>query len=105
FIDSISGLKNVGVRTIKMSADDGNLIELLCYKSHLKQAGARKDICEIGPSHVAFTIEDIDFEYEKLKKEGIKFNCPPKISVDGSVKVTFCRDPDGTLIELVQEIK
>ena len=101
FIDSISGLKNVEVRTIKMSANDGNMIELLWYKSHPKK-GIKKDICEIGASHPAFTVDNINEKYEKLKKEGIEFNCPPMISPDGKAKVTFCRDFDNVLIELVQ---
>ncbi len=107
FIDSISGLKNVKVRTVKMSADDGNLIELLYYTSngHMRKSQGKKDICEIGASHVAFTVENVDAEYEKLKKEGIGFNCPPKISINHKAKVTFCRDPDNVLVELVEMIK
>lgn len=105
FIDSISGLKNVGVRTIKMSADDGNLIELLWYKSHPRKRRKNNDICNIGASHLAFTVENLDYEYRRLKEKGVKFNCPPQISPDKKAKVTFCEDPDGVLIELVQELK
>jgi len=107
FIDSISGLKNVKVRTMKMSAADGNLIELIYYTSdgHVRKNQGKKDICEIGASHAAFTVENVDDEYEKLKKAGVEFNCPPQISVDGMAKVAFCRDPDGVLIELVQMLK
>ena len=50
FINSISKLKNVKVRTIKMSADDGNLVELLWYKSHLRKPGRAKEICTTGVS-------------------------------------------------------
>ena len=31
FVEGLLGLKNVKVRTMKMAADDGNLIELLYY--------------------------------------------------------------------------
>lgn len=103
FIDNISGLKNVKVRTIKMSADDGNLIELLFYHSH-KRHGQRKDIYEIGPSHPAFTVENIDQEYNKLMGEGVEFNSPPQASPDRKAKVAFCHDPDGILVELVEEL-
>jgi catechol 2,3-dioxygenase-like lactoylglutathione lyase family enzyme len=104
FIDDILNLKNVKVRTIKMSADDGNLIELLWYKSHLKKPN-KKEICGIGASHVAFTVDNLDYEYKRLKKQKVKFSCPPRISPDGRAKVTFCYDPDGTPIELVEELK
>lgn len=102
FIDKISGLKNVCVRTIKMSAGDGNLIELLWYQSHLKERRENNDICNIGASHPAFTVENLDQEYNRLKSFGVKFNCPPQVSPDGKAKVTFCQDPDGVLVELVE---
>jgi len=104
FIDDIQGLKNVTVRTIKMLCDDGNMIELLYFKSHLEKPKEKK-IYEIGASHVAFTVENLDDEYNRLKDAGIEFNCPPKISADGGAKVTFCKDYDGTLIELVEVLK
>jgi len=104
FIDSISNLKNVKVRTIKMSADDGNLVELLWYKSHPRKPNRAKEICATGVSHIAFTVEDIDYEYKRLKEKGIKFHCPPQISPDNKAKVTFCCDPEGNLVELVEEL-
>lgn len=105
YIDRISGLKNVKVTTVKLAADDGNLIELLYYHSHLRKANTDKGICRIGISHVAFTVEDLNAEYERLSKAGVPFNCPPQTSPDGYAKVTFCRDPDGNLLELVEVLK
>lgn len=103
YIDNLSALKGVRVKTIKMSADDGNLIELLYYESHPRKPIDR-DICDTGYSHIAFTVENLDYEYERLKEKGTKFNCTPQISADGKVKVVFCRDPAGNLIELVEEL-
>lgn len=103
-IDKISGLKNVKVTTIKLAAGDGNLVELLCYHSHKREIVFKKDICEIGVSHVAFTVENLDAEYKRLLRAGVKFNAPPQISPDGYAKVTFCSDPDGNFIELVEKL-
>jgi len=103
YIDNLSDLKGVKVKTIKMSADDGNLIELLYYGSHPRKS-INRDICDIGYSHIAFTVENLDYEYKRLKEKGIKFNCIPQISPDGKAKVVFCRDPEGNLIELVEEL-
>lgn len=105
FIDAISGLENVKVRTVKMLADEGDtLIELLCYESHKREKRENNEISNIGASHPAFTVDNIDHEYEKLKKQGVKFNCSPQVSPNGKAKVTFCEDPDKVLIELVEEI-
>ena len=105
FIDAISDLKNIKVRTVKMNADEGNaLIELLCYESHKRERKENNEIPNIGASHPAFTVNDIDYEYKKLKEKGVKFNCLPQVSPNGKAKVTFCEDPDGVLVELVEEL-
>ena len=103
YIDNVSGLKEVRVKTIKMSADDGNLIELLHYKSHPRKP-INKDICDIGCSHIAFTVESLDYEYKRLREKGVRFSCAPQISPGGKAKVAFCHDPEGNLIELVEEL-
>jgi catechol 2,3-dioxygenase-like lactoylglutathione lyase family enzyme len=105
FIDEILGLTNVKVNTIKMSADDGGLIELLCYSSHPQKTDSKRKIYSIGASHVAFTVDNLDKTFKKLKKAGINFISLPKISPDGNAKVVFCEDPDGTPIELVEIIR
>jgi len=102
YIGNISGSKNVMVTTVKMAAEDGNLIELLYYHSHTQKPARVREICETGISHIAFTVENVDAEYERLSKAGVQFNSLPQRSPDGYAKVTFCRDPDGTLIELVE---
>ena len=101
YIDNISSLRNVKVTTVKMTSPTGQMIELLKYHSHPAEQRTR-EICEIGIAHIAFTVDNLDIEYKKLKDKGIKFNSPPQLSPDGYAKVTFCRAPEGTLIELVE---
>ncbi len=105
YIDNMLSLKNVRVRTIKMTAEDGNLIELLYFQSHSCEAKKDRQFYEIGVSHVAFTVEDIEAIYHKLKEEGIFFNAVPQYSPDGYAKVTFCKDPDDNSVELVEVLK
>ena len=101
YIDNWSSLRNVKVTTVKMTCPSGQMIELLKYHSHPAEQKIRK-ICEIGISHIAFSVDDLDIEYKKLKNKGIQFTSPPQLSPDGYAKVTFCRGPEGTLIELVE---
>ena len=102
YIDKVLDLHGVNVRTVKMAADDDNLIELLHFESHIEDSASVRHIYSVGCSHVAFTVENIDAEYERLRKEDITFNAPPCPSPDGYAKVAFCKDPDGTWIELVE---
>ena len=101
YIDNISLLKKVQVTTVKMSSPSGQMVELLKYNSHPEEQKIR-ELCEIGISHIAFTVENLDIEYKRLKDKGINFNSPPQLSPDGYAKVAFCRAPEGTFIELVE---
>lgn len=101
YIDRMSGLDAVEVTTVKMSAADGNLIELLYYHSHRREA-VPSELCEIGIRHIAFGVSDLDKTYQTLVAAGVPFNAEPQYSPDGYAKVTFCRAPEGTMIELVE---
>ena len=89
-IDNFLSLTDTEVTTIKMSDDNGNILELLRFNSHPDKADNNKNrlLNEVGCSHFALTVD----------------NLPPQISDDGKVKVAFCRDPDGTFIEMVEEL-
>ena len=88
-----------------MSASTGNtLVELLEFAEPVGSNIIRK-VNDLGASHVAFTVSDLDETYLRLKQSGVKFNAPPQLSPDGYAKVTFCFDPDKTHIELVQVLK
>ncbi len=102
FIDKILGLKEVRVTTVKMTADDGNLIELLYYHLPPKPNNRRNEICAFGLSHIALTVEDINAEYKRLSESGVKFNSSVQKSPDGYAKVAICRDPEDNFIELVE---
>lgn len=104
YLEMITGLKGVKITTVKMSADDGNLIELLKFYSHPCDSQDR-NINTLGISHVAFTVDNVEAEYLRLLNQGILFVSAPQISPNGYAKVAFCRDPDGTFIELVEVLQ
>lgn len=101
YIDKILALSNIKVTTVKLNSASGQLIELLKYHSHLAEQ-RRREVNEVGISHIAFTVDDLDSVYERLKKTGIRFISSPQLSPDGYAKVAFCRAPEGTWIELVE---
>jgi catechol 2,3-dioxygenase-like lactoylglutathione lyase family enzyme len=101
YLDNMLSLDNVQVRTVKLSVDENiTLIELLEFQSH--NDDKIRNFYTIGASHIAFTVENIEKLYLDLSEKNVKFNAPPQKSPDGLVKVTFCKDPDGTPIELVE---
>jgi len=101
YLDNMLSLNNVHVRTVKLSANENTtLVELLQFESH--NDNEIRNFYTIGASHVAFTVDNLEKLYMDLSEKNIKFNAPPQKSPDGLVKVTFCKDPDGTPIELVE---
>ena len=103
YIDNMLSLKNVKVTTVKLNFDNNQMIELLYYHTH-PRSKELEEICRVGISHIAFSVNNLDDVYNKLALNGIIFNSPPQYSPDGFAKVTFCRAPEGTFIELVEEI-
>ena len=105
-IDNFLNIQNTNVTTVKMIDPNNNILELLYFNSHpeLSDTNKLRRLTEIGCSHFALTVNDLDTLYSTLKEQGIEFNPPPQVSDDGNVKVAFCRDPDGTFIEMVEEL-
>jgi catechol 2,3-dioxygenase-like lactoylglutathione lyase family enzyme len=103
FIDELLGLQGTHVTTVKLAAAQGGVqIELLCFRSHSDSATRPRRINEIGPTHLALTVDDLSGLHRRIIEAGLPFLSPPLLSVDGRAKVAFCRDPDGTLLELVE---
>tara|TARA_R110000824_G_scaffold400828_1_gene609471 strand:+ start:4772 stop:5200 length:429 start_codon:yes stop_codon:yes gene_type:complete len=101
YIDNFCAMEDVSVRTVKMALENGNMIELLDFVSH-PEDNLDKKINQIGCTHIALTVDNLDLLYDRMKTDGVHFNCTPQASPDGMAKATFCRDPDGTFIELVE---
>ena len=106
FISSICGIPNTEVRTVKMSLNNVVVLELLDFKNNNEDKLNSRHIMSNGYTHIALTVDNLDELFVFMKNEKhIEFTTEPLISPDGKAKVTFCRDPDGNLIELVQELK
>jgi catechol 2,3-dioxygenase-like lactoylglutathione lyase family enzyme len=101
FIDTVLGLQGAMVTTVKLVAPDGSILELLHYQSHPRPK-TKMAINNTGISHVAYTVDDIDRDYERLKNEGIEFYSLPQTNPDGTARVVFCEDPKGNILELVE---
>ena len=58
-----------------------------------------------GPGHVAFEVEDIQAEYERLKSLGVDFFTGPNLIESGPLtgwKWVYFTDPDGIVLELIE---
>ncbi len=100
FIDYISAGQNINLITTRLTAPNGDMIELLDYGDHTEVK--LNTLFGVGIAHFAITVLDIDALYHRGIKNGIQFVSSPKTSLEGYAKVAFCRAPEGTFIELVE---
>lgn len=54
-----------------------------------------------GFDHFAFHVDDVDAAFDELKEAGVRTAIDPKDFQD--VRIAFFYDPDGNMLELVQD--
>ena len=104
FIDRIVGMSNSKIETIKMKSPCGSMIELLEYQSHPSSKKIKIQASnKLGCSHIALTVNDIDNVLKFIKNNG---GYPARdVAEDAKLKlkVAYCHDPEGNLLEIVEE--
>ena len=105
YLDTLLAVKNGEILTVKLSSGTGSsLLELIEFVSPKDPAPRRPEVNSVGPTHIALTVGDLGALSAILKKKGAPFLSEPIASPDGKVNLVFCRDPDGNLVELVEEL-
>ncbi|HJP14932.1 MAG: VOC family protein [Nitrospinota bacterium] len=101
-LDLIVGLEDARLRIAHLDTGAG-VVELIEY-AHPKGRPISPEFrqCDIGPTHLAFLVEDIEALHDKLRGAGVRFSSPPQERPNGW-KATYFFDPDGTTLELLQE--
>ena len=106
FLSQVVGLKNAEIETAKLEVGDGSLLELLEYKSHPTEPSVSiYPSNSHGCSHIAFTVQDVEEISSKIVSLGGSIVNPPAVSANGLVKVMYCHDLDGILMEMVEELQ
>jgi catechol 2,3-dioxygenase-like lactoylglutathione lyase family enzyme len=107
FIDDLTGLKGVTLEWAKLIIPSGGLIELLQYHSHPNSSSTNKkgkDSNLLGCSHAALTVKDLTKLYKNLIEAGYTCKSEPLIAPGGKAKILYCHDPDGAILELIEDI-
>lgn len=95
------GLENTNVELVFLDAD-GFTIELVQYH-HPTNGSVNENSSpnSVGRAHFCVGVDDIDSIYEDLQSD-VEFISSPQ-ELDNGVKLAFMRDPDGNLVELLEE--
>lgn len=107
YIDKLVGLNGVKLEWAKLSLPDGSLIELLQYHTH-KDLLNKCDVLQLsnrlGCSHIAFTVRNIEESIEYICQSGGAIKNSYQTSPDGNVKVAYCYDMEGNILEIVENL-
>jgi catechol 2,3-dioxygenase-like lactoylglutathione lyase family enzyme len=108
YIDNLVGLNGVKLEWAKMSLPDGSLIELLQYHTHNKLINKIDEFQlpnRLGCSHIALTVINIENAIEYICNSGGGIKNKYQTSPDGKVKVAYCYDMEGNILEIVENLK
>lgn len=95
----ITGVPNSTAQAIVLKVGNA-FLEIVAFAQPASNRGDDRALSQHGYSHVAFDVDDVWKEYERLKAAGVQFQSEP---IDaGPMRVAYCRDPDGNFVELQQ---
>jgi catechol 2,3-dioxygenase-like lactoylglutathione lyase family enzyme len=98
--DEVTGLADSCARAVMLKLGDSHL-EIFEFTSPIPRAvHGDRPACDHGISHIALEVKDIQAEYERLRRAGVRFHCPPQAQDGGWV--TYGRDCDGNILELLE---
>jgi catechol 2,3-dioxygenase-like lactoylglutathione lyase family enzyme len=78
-------------------------LELLQYTHPPTEPEPERSLFQVGYCRMAIRCRDIHGEVERLKSQGIEFEGEVERSKTvGALSYAFARDPDGTIVELLE---
>lgn len=105
YIDKLVGLQGTKLEWAKLSLPDNSVIEILKYHSHGELLNGNNQLANrLGCSHLALTVQKIENVINYFIENGGSTLEDFQISPDNKVKVAYCHDFEGNIIEIVEEI-
>ena len=104
-INQILGFPNAHIKGAFLDKEEGHQLELLQYISP-PSGVVRFNRNDLGASHLAFFVEDLDRFYQETSQRGLTYVNPPTSLTDESGKVlrkvAYSQDPDGNWLEFIE---
>ena len=98
--DALTGLRNSAARAVMLKLGDSYL-EIFEFSSPTPKNGdPDRPACDHGITHICLEVRNSQAEYERLRAAGMRFHAPPQPQDGGFV--TYGRDPDGNIVELLE---
>ena len=104
FAERVVGFKNAHLKVAFLNMDNGHHLELVQYIVP-EGAQAKFERNDLGASHLAFFVENMEEYHAAMSGRGLRFIGPPATLVqDGKItrKAAYAQDPDGNWLEFVE---
>jgi catechol 2,3-dioxygenase-like lactoylglutathione lyase family enzyme len=105
--EEITGVKGAELKLAVLKTASGHKIELLEYLAPANRKRAKLRPCDVGSVHVALIVEDLPHVLEMIRASRWKPAGKPQTITRGpnaGKRVVYVRDPDGTTIEMMQQV-
>jgi catechol 2,3-dioxygenase-like lactoylglutathione lyase family enzyme len=84
-----------------LDVGNGHILEVFSFAAPSKPSEWLPDDLQTGLRHFGFRVKDVDATTARLKDAGVPFTLDP-LDAMGGVRIAFFKDPDGTLLEIVE---
>jgi len=104
YIEAITGIPGAELAVANVAAP-GHIIELIEYRAPPTRTKLEPRICDVGSSHIAFEVDDLDGLLAEVAPLGWKPHGSPQPIAGGPRKgyrVVYVRGPDGIVLELIE---
>jgi catechol 2,3-dioxygenase-like lactoylglutathione lyase family enzyme len=102
YLEKVLGRREARLTYVKMRAPGQHrgeppVFELHCWRPRPKRAPERR-------GHIALTVKGLDGICRWMRRGGVRFISEPVVDLAGKTRLSFCYDPDGNMIELMEDL-
>jgi catechol 2,3-dioxygenase-like lactoylglutathione lyase family enzyme len=100
--DEVMGLEDSAGKAVMLRLGDVRLEVFEFASPTARPSDPMRPVCDHGITHLCIQVENLQDEYDRLNRAGVSFHCPPRKVGPGTI-ATYSRDPDGNVVELLEE--
>lgn len=101
-ISQVLGYEGTHIKAALMGVADGHVLELIQYVHPVGTERHSEERNNLGATHLAFNVQDIDQTFAQLVSRGARGLNPPAEVAPGR-RVCYMQDPDRNWIELIED--
>jgi len=105
FFEKVTGVPGC-VIDVAFARGAGHIVELLCYREPHGRKTSTLRACDPGFWHLCFKVRDIEHVVRAIRAGGFEAVSEIQTAMDPPVtglRVVYARDPDGVVLELIEE--